>query len=62
MRSALLIGAGLATLVAVAAPSQAATLQPCANPATAASTGAPAGPAPCLEAPCTWEAPAPCQD
>ncbi|MFM7266661.1 MAG: hypothetical protein ACKOZW_13935 [Cyanobium sp.] len=61
MRPALLIGAGLAALVAVAGPARAASPEPCANRATAAAPAAPAAPAPCQEAPCTWTPPAPCQ-
>jgi hypothetical protein len=53
MRPALLIGAGLAALVALAAPARAAEPQPCANPNVASAS-------PCPQAPCVWASEKPC--
>jgi hypothetical protein len=57
MRPALLIGAGLTALVALAGPAHAAAAQPC-EARLSAETAAP--PAPCHTAPCDWAAETPC--
>ncbi|MFN9618176.1 MAG: hypothetical protein ACK55X_00495 [Synechococcaceae cyanobacterium] len=56
MRSALLLGAGLAAFVALAAPARAADAEPCQD----ITTPAPAKLAPCPSAPCLWTPQAPC--
>ena len=57
MRSTLLLGAGLAALVALASPARAAEPQPCPQ----GSSPAPTKLAPCPSAPCLWTPQAPCE-
>jgi hypothetical protein len=59
MRSALLLGAGLAALVALAAPARAAESQPCPNGSSTPTI--PSSTAPCEGAPCLWTPQPPCE-